>query len=235
MHSRPAAASSSHHALRPIRRGCRRGPHDVRLDRREVDRYARAIGQRCRQRARPRVILGQALDVVVERVEAGGGEHAGLAHAAAEQLAQPARAGDRLGRGDDDRPDRRAQALGEAERHAVGAGARLGQRCSRARPRRWPAARRPCARAARARGRARSRAPAPRGSHTRPPETACVFSMQSSRATGRWMSLASIGTASSSSSTSSAEPVLCSPRGWAPQSAATPPASSSSRCESRCE
>ena len=50
------------------------------------------------------------VDVVVERVAAGGGEHADLAHAAAEPLAPEPGGRDPLGRGDQHRADRRRRA-----------------------------------------------------------------------------------------------------------------------------
>ena len=45
------------------------------------------LGQALGQAARVGVVLGQAVDVVVERVDAGGGDDAGLAHRAAEHAA----------------------------------------------------------------------------------------------------------------------------------------------------
>ncbi len=83
--------------------------------------------ERGRQRARPCVVVGEARHVVLERVQPRGRDDPGLPHAAAEQLAQPAAARDRLGGGDQHRADRRAEALREAERHAVGTGAGLRQ------------------------------------------------------------------------------------------------------------
>ena len=47
-----------------------------------------SVAQARREPARVRVVVGEPLDVVLERVQPGGGEHAGLAHAAAEHLAE---------------------------------------------------------------------------------------------------------------------------------------------------
>ena len=47
-------------------------------------RHARQALQPLGQRAGVGMVVGQAVDVVVQRVQRGGGQHAGLAHAAAE-------------------------------------------------------------------------------------------------------------------------------------------------------
>jgi hypothetical protein len=69
----------------------------------------------------PRVamIVGQTLDHVLQGDDAGGGEHAGLAQIAAEHAAETARAGDEIRRAAEQRADRRAEPLRDAERHAV--------------------------------------------------------------------------------------------------------------------
>jgi hypothetical protein len=77
--------------------------------------YPAAPGQAARQP----VVVGQAVDMVVQRVTAGGRQHAGLAHAAARHLADAVGAGDQFARAAQGRTDRRAQALAEAHRHAV--------------------------------------------------------------------------------------------------------------------
>ena len=71
------------------------------------------------QPARVRVVVGESLDVMLERVEARRGEDAGLAHAAAQHLARAVHAPDHLVRAAHERADRRAEALGEAEGHRV--------------------------------------------------------------------------------------------------------------------
>ncbi len=91
---------------------------EVRLDLVEVDREpgrVPALGEP----ARAGVVVGQPLDVVVEGVHAGGGDDPGLAHGAAEQVLLAPRALDRLGRAGEQRAERAAQALREAERHGV--------------------------------------------------------------------------------------------------------------------
>ena len=69
---------------------------DVRIGR--DDRACRECRQRRRQRTRVRVIVGEPIDVVVERVERRRGEDAGLSHRAAEQLARRPRALHRFAR-----------------------------------------------------------------------------------------------------------------------------------------
>ena len=64
---------------------------DVGLDGGDVEHDAGRARQRLGEAARVGVILGEPRDVVLERVQAGGGEDAGLAHAAAEHLAPAVR------------------------------------------------------------------------------------------------------------------------------------------------
>src|SRR5262245_31359144 len=63
------------------------------------------------------MILREAIDVVVEGVEARGGEHAHLAHRPAQHLAHAARAFDHVLATDEHRARGRAQSLGQAYRH----------------------------------------------------------------------------------------------------------------------
>ena len=67
------------------------------------------------------MVLGKALEVVVECVEARRGEDADLPHAAAEPLAQPVQGGKPRAGGRDERSRRRPQAFAEADAHRVGA------------------------------------------------------------------------------------------------------------------
>ena len=78
-------------------------------------RPARPVGEAGRQR----VVVGEAVDVVVERVQRRRGDDAGLAHAAADHLAPAVRAGDERARADQRRADRRAEALREADRDLI--------------------------------------------------------------------------------------------------------------------
>src|SRR5688572_31621703 len=65
--------------------------HEVRLDLLEIDGKARIV-ERLGEPACARVIVREPLDMVVERVETGGGDDARLAHRTAEEvlLAPPA-------------------------------------------------------------------------------------------------------------------------------------------------
>ena len=66
------------------------------------------------------MVLGHAVEVPVERVEAGRGEHADLAHPAAHPFALDACLRDLLRRTQHQRADRGAETLRQADRHRVG-------------------------------------------------------------------------------------------------------------------
>ena len=63
--------------------------------------------------------VGEAIDMVIERMDRRGGDDAGLAHAAADHLSPAVRASDEFLRAHQRRTDRRAQPLREADRDAV--------------------------------------------------------------------------------------------------------------------
>ena len=102
-----------------------RDEHDVRL--RRHDGNARQREAR-RQPLRARVVLGEAVDMMVERVQAGRGQNADLAHAAAPALARAARLLDDLGVAHQNGADGAAQPFREAHHDGVGARRPLGQR-----------------------------------------------------------------------------------------------------------
>ena len=77
------------------------------------------IGDARRDGAGQRVILGQPFDVVVERVQAHGRQHAGLAHGAAHHLLEAPCFFDEVPRAGEDGTHGRAQTLGEIDPHAV--------------------------------------------------------------------------------------------------------------------
>ena len=124
---RPSASSRSSPSLPDVHL------HEVRLHLLEIDRQPRAV-PRLGQPPRPRVVVGQAVDVVVEGVDACRRDDARLPHGAAEQvlltpgpLHQRARSGQHG-------PERAAEALREADRDGV-------EPALRSRPARRPARR----------------------------------------------------------------------------------------------
>ena len=150
---------------------------DVGLDAGAVDRDAVDRRQPLGQPARVGVIVGEARAVVVERVQRAGAQHADLAHAAAQHLAEAARA---LRCRRACRPATEPTgAPSPFEKHAdtVSNGRRqLAAPACRWRRRRSRCARRRGAAPARARARApRPRSTAARG-QMRPPPRLCVFS-----------------------------------------------------------
>ena len=71
-----------------------------------LDRDARQIGKSFREGLGVFVILGHTIDVVLERVHARSGDHAGLAHRAAHALLPGPSLGDELASTGEHRPDR---------------------------------------------------------------------------------------------------------------------------------
>ena len=73
------------------------------------------LRQSLRQRAGIGVVVGEPVDMVIERVDAGGGADAGLAHRAAEALLPAPDVVDEIVRACDHRADRSAQPLREID------------------------------------------------------------------------------------------------------------------------
>ena len=109
--------------------------NEVRLDLLEVDRDA-CLVQPLAEAAGARVILREPLDVVVERVDAGRGDDPRLAHRSAELMLVPPRAQHSLRRPGDDRAERAAEPLREADRDRVRRGPRSKPAARRSRRRR---------------------------------------------------------------------------------------------------
>src|SRR5436190_7318154 len=98
---------------------------EVRLHLLELDRRARRV-KALGQTPRACVVVGEAPDVVVERVDPGCGDDPGLAHRAPEEMLEPARFCDQVRRAGEQRAERAAETLGEAERDGVEAPTDLG-------------------------------------------------------------------------------------------------------------
>ena len=92
---------------------------EVRLDLVRVDRQARSRHAVC-EPLRPRVVVRETCDVVVECVEHGSRDDAGLPQRAAEQELERPRSADRSLRSGEDRSERTAEPFREAQRHRVG-------------------------------------------------------------------------------------------------------------------
>ncbi len=95
--------------------------NEVRLHPLEVDREAR-LHERFGEPSRAGVVVREALDVVVERVDASRGDDPGLAHRAAEEVLLPPGALDQLPRAREQGAEWAAEAFREAERDRVEAG-----------------------------------------------------------------------------------------------------------------
>ena len=84
----PCSASSADRLLLRPRRHVEL--HEVRLDPIRVDGEP-GLGEAEREPLRPRMVVRQPLDVVLERVDARGRDDPGLAHRAAEEVLEAAR------------------------------------------------------------------------------------------------------------------------------------------------
>ena len=71
------------------------------------------------------MILREALDVVLERIDSRGGEDPDLAHGSAQHLANAARPLDEIPAADEHRSRRRSQPLRQTHRHRVEARAQI--------------------------------------------------------------------------------------------------------------
>jgi hypothetical protein len=92
--------------------------HEVRLDLLEVDRHTGRV-ERFGERPRSRVIVRQPPDVVVERVHARGGDDSRLAHGATHEVLLAPGTFHQLTRACEERAQRAAEPLREAERNGV--------------------------------------------------------------------------------------------------------------------
>src|SRR2546421_3682535 len=91
----------------------------VRFHPRQIDVDAGQPAQAFGEAARVAMVLGEALDHLIERAQAGRGPHSGLAHPAAQHLAHAPRALDELPRPRQHGTDRRAEPLRETEHHGI--------------------------------------------------------------------------------------------------------------------
>ena len=106
----------------PLRRAERRidaDPDEIRVDRRRREFQSGTRPHRGGEHLGVGVIVRQAFDVMIERVEGAGRQDAGLPHAAAELLADAASLRDEIARADEGRADRSAQAFAVADRQRV--------------------------------------------------------------------------------------------------------------------
>ncbi len=91
---------------------------EVRLHPVEVDCEA-GFHERLRESSCTRMVVGEPVDVVVERVDTGCGHDPGLAHGAAEEVLLTPGTLDQLARAGEERAEGAAEALGETERDGV--------------------------------------------------------------------------------------------------------------------
>ena len=115
-----ASFAGALHDRRRVRGPVRHLPHeDVRVDRRRVDDIGLALSRPRGDGAGAGVVLGEALDVVVERPEAGRGEDTDLAHRPARHTAVADERRDSVARGGHDGSAGRAEALRERDHRDV--------------------------------------------------------------------------------------------------------------------
>ena len=92
---------------------------DIGLDRIEGDAESVDPGHALGEPAGERVVLGEAVDVVLERVDPGRGEDPGLAHRPAEPLLPAPYLAEPVPRGREHRAHRTAEALAEVDPHGI--------------------------------------------------------------------------------------------------------------------
>ena len=160
--------------------------------------------------ASARVVVGQPLDVVVERVDAGSGDDPGLPHRATEEVLLAPRALHQLRRSREQRPERTAEALREAERDGVEAPADLRRRDARRDGRVEEPRAVEMGREADARARPAATARARGAASTGRPSELCVFSSATSVA--RWSAAFVLGTEAASSSRDAEAPRMAGDR-----------------------
>ena len=103
------------------------GPRPA-LTRLPRDRDAGDLGEAVGQEAGVGVVVREAVDVVVEGVEAGGGDDAGLAHGAAELMLHTPGLGDEVAGSGQDSADGGAEAFAEVDPDRVELGGELERR-----------------------------------------------------------------------------------------------------------
>ena len=101
---------------------------EVRLHLLEADGHGR-LDEAFGEAARIRVVVREALDVVVEGIESRRGHDSCLTHGATEEMLEAPRLRHPLPRAGDEGPERAAEALREAERHGVGLAPVRRRRC----------------------------------------------------------------------------------------------------------
>ena len=190
------------------------------------------LGQAFGESARPVVVVGEPLDVVVERKETGRRQDARLAHRPAEHLLPAPGLLDQLGRAGEAGAHRGAESLGEVDPGGIEVRRPSRRRRCRSRPRRSSAGRRPDGCSARVRGRCRGRRGGARAARLVPPREVRglldadepwarrVAAPRRARTNGASSSVSGVKVPSSPSSS-----VIT-----APESMAGPPASASSGC-----
>ena len=92
--------------------------HEVRLDQLEVDGQP-GLSPRLGEPPRSSVVVGEPVDVVIERIQPGGSNDAGLAHRTAEAVLLHARSNHQVPGAGDEGAERTAEPLGKAERRGV--------------------------------------------------------------------------------------------------------------------
>ena len=203
---------------------------DVRRDGRGIELDPGHAREPAGELTRQRVIVGEPLDVVVERVQRAGGDDPRLAHRAAPHLLVAPRLVDQRPRARQARADRRARAPSRSPPTRCRTRRSTTPRASRSPPPRSSAARRPCAAAVRPRARPRPRRRAARAatrarrsgsSSARPTRAASAAGSDRPRAAAPSRSASAVNIPRSPSSGHST----------APEIAAGPPASATIGCE----
>jgi hypothetical protein len=131
VHPHALVAKASNERGRRAKLGIDFENHDVGIDDFGIESQAGGRANGFRNDSGVGMVVGEALDVVVEREECAGGDDAGLAPSSAERFAMAAGLADEIGRTAKRGADRRSEAFREADADCIEVAGPIGGRNAR--------------------------------------------------------------------------------------------------------